>query len=101
MHGNREILVLSASADRSEKVRTRTSDMYDTGEVGQAHSTKETGEQRGAAASAAESVEGRGLTKGNVLQATALRTQSQRVASIRLQCVRALHECTTLRHYPR
>ena len=31
MHGNREILVLSASADRSEKVRTRTSDMYDTG----------------------------------------------------------------------
>jgi len=71
MHENREIPCTPSAngwAGRPEKGRTRTSGVYVLWEVGQTHSTAEASEQGRANSSLAEEVEGRGLTKGNVIQ---------------------------------
>jgi RNA-directed DNA polymerase len=88
-HGSRETPGISASheADRSEKARCRKSDMYVSGEsdspiVPQKQANKDS------VPLSAESVEGRGLTKGNAKQLLLDRTQSRASRSRGLRGVR-------------
>ncbi len=104
MHGNREIPASSAAkgaADRSVKDKTRTTDAHDSGKSDRPIVPKKPANNAEAAALAAESVEGRGLTKGNAHQAAVLRTQRRLGRSIRLLRVRGPHDRATLRHHPR
>ena len=91
MHGNREIPELPTEkgfAGRSEKAIGRTSDMYGSGKSDRPIVPKKPANKGGVAASPAEQVEGRGLTKGNTPQTAALRTQGRAGASNGLGRVR-------------
>jgi RNA-directed DNA polymerase len=92
MHGNREIpesSTVEGTADRSEKAIGRTADTHDPGKSDRPIVPQKESNNGGAAASPAETVEGRGLTKGNTPQATAPRTQGRAGASSGLGRVRA------------
>ena len=75
-HGSREAPETSASreADRSEKARCRTSDVYVSGES-DSFIVPQKQANKGSGSLSAESVEGRGLTKENVEQLLLDRTQ--------------------------
>ncbi len=93
MHGNREIPESSeveGTADRSEKASGRSSGMYGSGKSDRLIVPKKPSNNAEAAASPAEMVEGRGLTKGNTPQTTAPRTQGRIGASSGLERVRAV-----------
>ena len=90
LHGNRETPATSSAGggeERSEKAYRRTSDMHVAGESDGPIVPKKRANKAGPTA-AAESVEGRGPTKGNALQTTAGRTQGREPASRGLWGVR-------------
>jgi RNA-directed DNA polymerase len=96
LHGNRETPATSSTdggGERSEKAHRRTSDAYVAGEsdgpiVPEKRANKAGRTMRPKVTAAAESVEGRGPTKGNAPQTTAGRTQSWKPASRGLWGVR-------------
>jgi RNA-directed DNA polymerase len=96
LHGNRETPATSSAGggeERSEKAQRRTADAHVTGEsdgpiVPEKRANKAGRTMRSMVPAVAESVEGRGSTKGNVPQATAGRTQGRRPASRGLWGVR-------------
>ena len=90
LHGNRETPATSSAGggeERSEKAHRRTSGMHVAGESDGPIVPKKRANKAGPTA-AAESVEGRGPTKGNALQTTAGRTQGREPASRGLWGVR-------------
>jgi RNA-directed DNA polymerase len=90
LRGNREIPsppTADGAVGRSEKVKSRTSDMYADGKSDGPIVPKKPPNKDGADSSA-EAVEGRGPTKGNTSQTAVARTQSRSVTSIGLRGVR-------------
>src|SRR5215468_5338013 len=80
MRGNREALQtpgLDSSAGRSKKANGRNVDMHVCGESDCLIVPRKRANKAGAYALAAESAEGRRLTKGNAPQAHSCRTQSR------------------------
>ena len=91
MRGNREALqmpTLDSSAGRSKKAKGRNVDMHVCRESDGLIVPTKRANKVDAYALAAESAEGRRLTKGNAPQAHSCRTQSRGSESQRLWCVR-------------
>jgi RNA-directed DNA polymerase len=83
LHGNRETPAISSAGggeERSDKAYGRTADTHVAGESDGPIVLEKRANKAGPTA-AAESVEGRGPTKGNALQTTAGRTQGRKPAS--------------------
>ena len=107
LRGNREVPsvpMADGAMGRSEKVNSRTSDMYAGGKSdGPIVPTKRP--NNNGPETSAEVVEGRGPTKGNTSQAAVARTQSRNVTSIGLCGVReaavgiGLWPCSLLSFY--
>jgi RNA-directed DNA polymerase len=90
MRGNRETPATSSAGggeERSDKAQCRTADMHVDGES-DASIVPEKRANKASPTVAAESVEGRGATKGNATQTTAGRTQGRKPASRGLWGVR-------------
>ena len=90
LHGNRETPAISSAGggeERSDKAQGRTADAHVAGESDGPLVPEKRANKAGPTA-AAESVEGRGSTKGNARQATAGRTQGREPASRGLWGVR-------------
>jgi len=90
LHGNREIppaLLADGGKGRSEKAKSRTSDMYAAGKS-DGPIVPEKLPNKDGANSSAEVAEGRGPTKGNISQTAVVRTQGRKTASIGLRGVR-------------
>ncbi len=90
LHGNRETPVISSTGgggERSDKAHRRSADMHVAGESDGLIVPEKRANKAGPTA-AAESVEGRGSTKGNASQTTAGRTQGRKPASRGLLGVR-------------
>src|SRR5262245_8558954 len=91
MRGNREALqtpTRDGSVGRSKKAKSRNVDMHVCGESDGLIVPEKRANKAGAGAWAAESAEGRRLTKGNATQAHSCRTQSRGSESQRLWRVR-------------
>ena len=100
MHGNRETLETPTSqgAGRSEKANGRTSDMHVSRESDGPIVPQKRANKAGPKA-AAESVEGRGSTKGNAEQTLLRRTQSRESEASDCEAYETV--CRTARHHPR